>query len=311
MASIDCIVDTNPMAQEISTVSTQIKGTTAAVIGMQAAVIQAEAEAATKVCNNVNQGFYTLIHSQISQKIAKLQSDVDSHVMKLNQLRKQLLSIKSRMERDYGMISSRYLKLFTGLNRNLEQRIYELDRPTINFAVKDINTISNRSKILTATVPVSQLESLSLSQKIIASNLKDKGSKVIEAMSQFLSDTKKQKELTNKILLANRTDKEKSSILIPVIICESNTDKYGNKGTEISTPFSVSAPQTSNVIKNYVASEINNLVWQDEMMSDEIKSEFSKLLATSVSSDRVKDMANHLFASNNYQTINTYDHELQ
>ena len=108
MASyIDCVVDTKPMANEINSVSTHIKGTTAAVVSMKMAVIAAEQEAADHVCDNVNKGFYALIHSQISQKIAKLQSDVDSHLMKLNQLKKQLLGIKNRMERDYGMITGR------------------------------------------------------------------------------------------------------------------------------------------------------------------------------------------------------------
>ena len=88
MAYIDCVVDTQPMAREIDSVSNHIKGTTAAVVGMQAAVIRAEEEASNHVCENVNRGFYTLIHSQISQKIAKLKSEVDSHLMQLNQQRK-------------------------------------------------------------------------------------------------------------------------------------------------------------------------------------------------------------------------------
>ena len=133
MAYIDCVVDTEPMAREITSVSNHIKGTTAAVVGMRAAVIQAEEEASDHVCENVNRGFYTLIRSQISQKIAKLKSEVDSHLMQLNQQRKQLLAIRSRMERDYNMISNRYLKLFNGLNQNLRQRVFELDRPTIEL----------------------------------------------------------------------------------------------------------------------------------------------------------------------------------
>ena len=88
MAHMSFTVDTQPMAREIESVSQKVKGTTAAIVGMRAAVIAAEAEAADHVCNNVNLGFYTLIHSQISQKIARLQSDVDSHLMKLNQCRK-------------------------------------------------------------------------------------------------------------------------------------------------------------------------------------------------------------------------------
>ena len=104
MAQIDCVVDTHPMAREIDTVSTNINGTTAAVVGMKVAVVQAEEAAAEHVCDNVNKGFYTLIHSQISQKIANLKSEVDSHLMKLNQLKKQLPSVKGRKDRDYGMI---------------------------------------------------------------------------------------------------------------------------------------------------------------------------------------------------------------
>ena len=69
------------------------------------------------------------MRSQISQKIAKLQSEVDSQLMQLNAQRKQLLAIKNRMERDYNMLSDRYLKLFNGINQNLKQRILELDRP--------------------------------------------------------------------------------------------------------------------------------------------------------------------------------------
>ena len=52
---------------------------------MQTAVIIAEEKAADHVCNNVNKGFYSLIRSQISQKMAKLQSEVDSHLMQLVQ----------------------------------------------------------------------------------------------------------------------------------------------------------------------------------------------------------------------------------
>ena len=128
MAHIDCEVNTRPMAQEIDSVSRHIDLTTTAVVGMKAAVISAEEEATTKVCNDVNRGFYALIHSQISQKIAKLQSEVDSHFMKLNQHSKQLNGIKNRMERDYGMLCGRYTKLFSGLNKNLENRVFALDK---------------------------------------------------------------------------------------------------------------------------------------------------------------------------------------
>jgi predicted DNA-binding protein len=305
MASyIDCVVDTNPMAQEISTVSNHIKGTTTAVVAMQTAVVLAEQKAADHVCDNVNKGFYTLIRSQISQKIAKLQSEVDSHLMHLNQQRKQLLSVKSRMERDYNMISGRYLKLFNGLNQNLKQRVLELDKPTIDFAVKEVEKVSNRTKYLAATVPVSQLESLAASQKIIASNVKFRGLKLINSMSNFLADMSEQKKLTDRILLEKGNAVENSTLFIPVLISGCNFDKYGNENIDVAVNNVQLSQQAQAVVKNAVNHHIENLQWQlAKEIDKEVRNEFSKLLSSANTSQRVKEMADKLFMANCFQTI--------
>ena len=123
MEYINCKVDTQPMADELKTVSRHVTGTMTAVVAMQAAVIKADQEAADQVCNDVNRGFHALMSSQISQKIAKLQSDVDSHLLRLNQQTKQLLAIKRQMERDYRRTAERYGKTFNTINRELRQRV--------------------------------------------------------------------------------------------------------------------------------------------------------------------------------------------
>ena len=300
---IDCVVDTRPMAQEIQTVSTHIKGTTAAVVSMKAAVIAAEKEAADHVCENVNKGFYALIHSQISQKIARMQSEVDSHLMKLNQLTKQLLAIKTRMERDYGMISSRYHKLFNGLNKNLEQRVYELDKPTVQFAVKEINSISNRPKLLTSTVPIAQTEALAISQRIIASNMKNRCVDVVSSMSHFLGNMKEQKELTDKILLKNCKVDSDASYMVPVVYVESNYDRYGNTRTEMYVSQECLSQRSRDNVKNVLNAKVTELNWMEEEINSEVKSEFNKLLASSQLPERVKDTATCLFLGNNYEII--------
>ena len=88
-------VDTRPMADEINKVSRHVDNTTAAVVSMKAAVVMAEKESADLVCNNVNRGFHALMLSQVSQKTAKLQSEVNSHLLRLNQQSK--LSNQSRI----------------------------------------------------------------------------------------------------------------------------------------------------------------------------------------------------------------------
>lgn len=302
MAHFDCVIDTNPMAREIESVSDRINRTTAAVIGMQAAVIQAEGEAADHVCDNVNRGFYALIHSQISQKIARLQSEVDSHLMKLNQHRKQLLGIRARMERDYGMISSRYFKLFNALNKNLELRVFELDKPTINFAVRDTNTIMNRTKLLPATVPLSQIETLGSSQRIVASNIKHRGFQAIESMDYFLNQMKQQERLTERILLPINTNESAATILLPVVVTETTYDQYDNTRKDIAFNDSTISKHSSNAIRSGVNEA--QLEWNNqERINDEIASEFNRYLSDSNASQRVKDMAQRMFMANKFQTL--------
>ena len=306
MATFNYTVDTHPMAAEISSVSDHVKATATAVVAMQTAVIMAEEKAADHVCNNVNKGFFTLIRSQISQKMAKLQSEVDSHLMKLNQQRKQLLAIKGRMERDYNMISHRYTKLFNGLNANLKQRVFELDKPTIDFAVREVEKVSNRTKYLTATVPVTQLESLALSQKIIASNVKHRGLKVIDSMTNFLSDMNEQKKLTDRILLSSNSSKSDATLSVPVIIKECNFDKFNNKNLDIIVSKIQMSQSTQSAIKNTIIQNVDDMNWQREPdINSEVKSEFSKILSGYNASQRIKDMANKLFLASNFQIIKT------
>lgn len=303
MATFNYTVDTTPMADEMRSVSRHVNATTGAVVAMQTAVIIAEEKAADHVCNNVNKGFYSLIRSQISQKMSNLQSEVDSHIMHLVQQKNALLSIKNRMQRDYNMIASRYIKLFNGLNTNLKQRVFELDKPTIDFAVKEVDKISNRIKYLTATIPIAQLESLAASQKIIASNVKYRGLNVIKSMRSFLIEMNTQKKLTDKILINDGRYTETVTFYIPVVICECNRDK-----TDAGNEFYVSDVEIDNIsrsaIKNTAFAELNQIEWQaNSSPNTEVKSEFSKLVSSSSKSQRVKDMATKFFQSNNYQSI--------
>ena len=303
MATFNYTVDTQPMAEEISSVSHHINATTGAVVAMQTAVIIAEEKAADHVCNNVNKGFYSLIRSQISQKLAKLQSDVDSNVMQLVQQKKALIGIQNRMQRDYNMISSRYIKLFNGLNANLKNRVFELDKPTIDFACKEIDKVSNRTKLLTATVPITQLESISSSQRIISSNIKLRGVNVINSMRWFIHEMNLQKKLTDQILINDNKSIESATSYIPIVIYECNRDKSDQKNIEIVVSDVEIDNFTKSTIVNKAYTEFADLKWiQKSVPTQEIKSEFGKLYSTSAKSSRIKDLAMQLFQANNYQT---------
>lgn len=304
MATFNYTVDTHPMAEEMHSVSRHVTGTTGAVVAMQTAVIIAEDKAADHVCNNVNRGFYSLIRSQISQKMAKLQSEVDSLTMQLLQQKTALLGIKKRMERDYNMIANRYVKLFNGLNANLKNRVFELDKPTVDFACKEIDKISNRTKYLTATVPVTQLESISASQRILASNVKLRGLNVINSMRGFLYEMNKQKKLTDQILINEYSSSLMSRSYIPVVICECNRDQSQERNIEIVVVDAELTTIARSAIRNSIYSGFPGISWSSKTtMHPEIRSEFSKIVSASSSPQRIKDMVMKLYQSASYQTL--------
>jgi hypothetical protein len=304
MATFNYTVDTRLLATEIGSVSQNVKQAATAVSAMQTAVVLAEEKAADYVCEHVNKGFYALIRSQISQKLAKYQSEVDSHLLQLEQQKKVLLGMKDRMQRDYTMIARRYIKLFNELNINLKQRIYELDKPTIRLAVKESDKLFNRSKYLSATVPVAQLESLAGSQKILASNLKYRGLNVIKSIRGFLFDMKNQKNITDRILIQDENHTESKTIFVPAVICECNRDKSGNKNVEISLTDEELENLSKATILNTVYAGISQMKWEQRAIFDpRIKEEFRKYVASSSSSNRVKELTMKLFLSSNYKTI--------
>lgn len=303
MAKFEFTVDTKPMAEEISSVSKHVNVTTGAVVAMTTAVVFAEEKAADHVCSNVNRGFYSLIRSQISQKTAKLQSEVDSHLIQLMQQKKALMAIKGRMNRDYSMIAKRYLKLFNGLNANLKQRVFELDKPTINFAVKEVDQFSNRTKYLTATIPVSQLESLKGSQEMLAANLKLRGYNVIGSMKSFLLEMNTQKKLTDRILIKDVNYRDSAVLYIPIAISEKSLNNK-DFGYDVLLSNRLLDYYTKSAISNTVMEKLEQFTWQDETTNtEEIKSEYVKLVAESPQTNRVKELAMKLFTTNAYQTI--------
>ncbi|GHU54928.1 hypothetical protein FACS189411_02440 [Bacteroidia bacterium] len=304
MATFNYTVDTRPLATEIGSVSQNVKQAATAVSAMQTAVVMAEEKAADYVCEHVNQGFYALIRSQISQKLAKFQSEVDAHLLQLEQQKNALISVKDRMQRDYNMISRRYIRLFNDLNKSLKQSIYELDKPTILFAVKESDKLFNRSKYLAATVPMSQSESLGESQKILASNLKCRGLNVIKSIKGFLFDMKNQKSVTDRILIHDENHTESKTILVPVVICECNRDKSGNKNVEITLSDMELDNLSKATIMNAVYAAFPQMEWEHRAIFDpRIKEEFRKYVASSSSPQKVKDMTMKLFLSGNYNTI--------
>lgn len=305
MAHFDCVVDTHDLAKSVDKVNKHIDATTGAVVTMQTAVVAAEKEGADHVCENVNRGFFALMYSQISQKMAALQSQIDATLLKLNYQRRQLNAIQTRMGRDYGTICARYGNIFTSLNRSLKQRVVDLDRPIINLVETDASKITNRQNLMMSNVPLNQEESVKLSQKIMSSNLKRKALDAIESISRFIADSQRLEKVTNNILLRKRMEAAQASLMVPVAVIQSNFDNSNSLVTQSYVSQIGLSDEAKSMINNRVAGAIRDdeLKWRHSENLDELKNQFRLMVSQAHIDSRRKDMMIRLFEHGNFETL--------
>lgn len=304
--TIPCTVDTRPMADELRSVSNHVNGTTAAVVTMQTAVIAAQKSGTDKVCDNVNRGFFTMVRSQISQKIAAKQARVESLLMMMAQQKRRLLSIKTTMEREYGRLSERYLKLFTTINKDLEQRVSQLDQPIFEIVNRQMGSSSNRMNALASWISTSQSEGLTVSQRILASLVKHNAQVALSESKDFLKQIAEQKAISSAVLLdGGRTDSGERHYM-PVIVWETSSEASDVRCCQIETCRGGS-PQIQAAVSS-VLSSAEAVAWRmpsdgSQEEREAVNTEFEALVNASDLSERTRRLILDLQSRSHYDTL--------
>lgn len=314
MANFNFTVDTSPMASEMQSVSHGVNRVSGAVVAMQAAVIAAEKEGAEHVCQNVNKGFYSLMHSQISQKIAQLTSTVEAKLLELGQYAAALKSIQSHMTTDYNMISGRYTKLFKSINNNLEARVAELDMPVFKLVDRDAKLFESRRALNSGQFTVHQLESVLSSQLLVASKVKVDAEATLDAITRYVKDSSLQAKKSDASMQDTRIDSVED-IFIPVSIVES-TSAVGNPAVNYYVARSGNPEIDKNIDASVREQSVNSVLhgsWSDIDPNDmaNVKAEFTQLLLNSTEDERVKDEITKMFnMTKDVQQLNPGTNEL-
>lgn len=295
-------VDTSPMADKISEVSKKVNGTTGAVVAMKTAVLAAGDKGAEHVCKNVNKGFYSLMRSQISQKIAANKSRVEALLMELQQQQKRLLDIKSTMERDYFRIATRYQRIILSINKSLHQRVADLDKPVFDFCERDLLLGDNRKAALAGTAPIVQKETLTSSQHILMAAFKSDTLRAVDGMASLVRQIETGKRITKAISISEVTPK-KATLYMPVTVCISIVDKEQSKSVDVATPDD-STTVFKQTVENTVKDTISNIKWaRTEAVDERLKMEFQKLCETAGLPERERQIILRLFNENNFETV--------
>lgn len=308
MADFRFTVNTVPMANEIKSVSRNVNKVSGAVVAMQAAVIAAEKDSADRICDNVNRGFYAMMHSQISQKIAQFTSTVESKLIELTQYAAALQNIQTRMQTDYNMISARYTKLFQSINNSLEARVAELDMPVFKLVDTDMKMLEGRAQMNSAGFMVNQLESVMCSQLLAASRMKSDAGNAIAAMTRYIGDATQEQKKSGRSM-EDITVETTEDIFIPVSIVESSSPS-GVPSVDYYVARSGNENIDSNIDRSVREQSFNSIAegrWEeaDERDMANIEAEFVNLLTNSQEDDRVREEIIRMFnMSQNVKQLN-------
>ena len=132
--SVDILVDTTPFDASVDNCNHHVDALTGSVIATEAAQVKSIQEKGKQIGDTVVNGFFTTVKFEISTQIVELQKQVEAYLLKMGEMQKRLIALKSQMEKDYHHTSERYAKIFADLNKELDNRIHALDQPVFETA---------------------------------------------------------------------------------------------------------------------------------------------------------------------------------
>ena len=295
MADFNITVDTLPMAASLETVSGHVKNVTGAVVAMQSAVVAAEESASKQICRNVDNGFFILMKSQLSQKIAACSSTMSSHLMLMQKFSLDIQRIQETMKEDYNRICRRYLKQFNALDNALESRIRELDKTAMEMGELQQRLSANNSNSCAAAFLYPEDIELT-GQKLITSKVKTKSARAIEAMTNDVLGTKIYTESVNHILNAESVP-ENTVSYVPVLYAE--TDSMFDSSSKVENIY---APEnrflsSAKAVTEKLQEEEKNFTWKpmEESELEKVKNSFTALCSSSGLDSRVLGEMMRLF----------------
>ena len=286
-------VDTNPFDRSVASCNNSVNLLTGAVVATEAAQIISIDKNAKKVAGTIVNGFFSYIRSEISQQIAELSQKIDAHLLHLRELAKSCVAKQKQMETDYNRISDRYLKVFDDLNRELENRIFELNKPAFVFKNdNDKHTVRTIGNDLVSTVTVFGAEGGGLQAKIAASVAKKRALDAINQANVFLWKQKRLQATINQSMLNENTTATRFS---PVCFIETSGEKNQigksvyiadflpkTNHNELITKFqkqkwAVATKEQKDHIQRYFNSEVSNAYTANNKHDERVKEMIVKI----------------------------------
>lgn len=291
--TVNVDVDTNPFDRSVSECNGTVGLLTGSVVATEAAQTASIHEKSRKVGKTIINGFFSTVKSEISQQIAELTSRAEASLIHLREMAQRCVDKQKQMEVDYQRLASRYSDIFRDLDKELENRIYELDRPTFKFKeMSDVSACRGTGTDMASTVAVAGAENGMLEATIGASVAKRQALSAINKANTFLVKQKKTDRLLERCSI-----KDSSNAIFHTPVCFVETSGQNEaKNRSVYAPAFVDQSKLGNLVEEM---KTLDYVYTDEdsaMLKQHFSDEVAAKYAYADSHDeRVRDYITKLF----------------
>lgn len=301
--NVTITVDTDEFDSSVHNCNQTVGVLTGAVVATEGAQVASIKEKADRVGQTIINGFFKTIRSEISQQIMELANKIDALLLHLNSLSQRCTEKQQQMEKDYRRISERYTKIFEELNQELQNRIYELDKPAFAFRQESDKNVSRLLETdMVNTVAVSGAENSHLEALMSASYVKKNALDSLFKINTFLEEQKKTKNVLQNCMMPYC---DSSLYYVPICYVETT-------GIDNQINHSIYTPQINGQINtNDLTDEFNQMEWDvtDNPNESQIKLHFNNELteqypvSENCHENRVRDYIVQLFNLQNTKNI--------
>jgi hypothetical protein len=189
--------------------------------------------------------------------------------------------VKKQMLADYNMISARYNKLFQSLNKALETRVRELDRPAMQIAAIKKTLIFDKLKDNSALVMSTSGETVSAAQIALGGKLKQKTGQTMRTLSGSIAENESYSAKLEQMLFcgegAGSSAAQTDFFFLPVIV--SSTESTFGADEYIDTLYTAEAGSHTAPLISEVSRVQGDFAWEAASTNERelVKREFLAL----------------------------------
>ena len=141
---INVVVDTDPFDRSVRDANGALGIVAGALSAAEVAQVEQIRSSAKQISQTAIKGFYRTITSELSAQASEFGSSMKSTVGLLAEQAQQIEQVHAQMDSDYHAIKARYARLFSGLDRELDQRVHELDRSAFQLSERAMQDVITR-----------------------------------------------------------------------------------------------------------------------------------------------------------------------